>query len=115
MRRREFLGVIAAVASSALPARAQQSAMPVIGFLSSGTPTGLEYLTAAFRQGLGEDGLLRELVPNAAVVGALVNRAFPDAEFQSKDLSTYPAARFERRRASGGQDRPASGPPKARS
>jgi putative ABC transport system substrate-binding protein len=30
--------------------------------------------------------LLRELVPNAAVIGVLVNPNFPDAESQSKDL-----------------------------
>src|SRR6266446_656181 len=30
--------------------------MPVIGFLNSGTPAGLAYLTAAFRQGLNEAG-----------------------------------------------------------
>src|SRR5260370_19059017 len=30
--------------------------MPVIGFLSSGTPAGLAHLTAAFRQGLNEAG-----------------------------------------------------------
>jgi len=182
MRRREFLSAIGAVASAPFAARAQQLAIPVIGFLSSGTAAGLEYLTAAFRQGLGEAGyvegrnvaieyrwaegqydrlpviaadlvrrrvsvvlagttpaalaakkatstipivfivgadpiaiglvdslsrpssnvtgvsnylsdlgakrleLLRELVPNAAVIGVLVNPSFPDAESQSKDL-----------------------------
>jgi len=171
-----------AVATAPLAARAQQPAMPVIGFLSSGTPTGLEYLTVAFRQGLGEAGyvegrnvaieyrwaegqydrlpvmaaelvrrrvsvmlagttpaalaakkatstipivfiagadpiaiglvhslsrpssnvtgvsnylsdlgakrleLIRELVPNSPVIGALVNPSFPDAESRSKDL-----------------------------
>src|SRR5262245_43174236 len=56
MRRRDFLGVIGVVAASPLVARAQQPPVPVIGFLSSGTSTGLEYLTIAFRQGLGEAG-----------------------------------------------------------
>jgi putative tryptophan/tyrosine transport system substrate-binding protein len=56
MRRREFFGVIGAVASLPLATQAQPPAMPVIGFLSSGMSTGLEYLTAAFRQGLGEAG-----------------------------------------------------------
>ena len=35
---------------------AQQPPMPVIGFLSGGTPAGLAHLTAAFRQGLSEAG-----------------------------------------------------------
>ena len=60
MRRREFLGVVGATAAAwPLPARAQQSAMPVIGYLGS---TSLDGLTVdqvdAFRQGLKENGYL---------------------------------------------------------
>jgi putative tryptophan/tyrosine transport system substrate-binding protein len=36
--------------------RAQQPPIPVIGFLSGGTPAGLAHLSAAFRQGLSEAG-----------------------------------------------------------
>ena len=59
MRRRQFitlLGVSAATAS-ALVARAQQAAMPVIGFLNGTTPT-LVYTdrVRSFLQGLGEAG-----------------------------------------------------------
>ena len=58
MRRREFLGVIggAAVVAWPLPTRAQQPAMPVIGFLDSGSPAVFVKRVAAFHGGLSETG-----------------------------------------------------------
>src|SRR5262249_52001122 len=44
------------VAALPLATRAQQPVMPVIGFLSSGSPNAFAHLVAAFRQGLGETG-----------------------------------------------------------
>jgi putative ABC transport system substrate-binding protein len=58
MRRREFLGALGSAAAWPLSVRAQQPAMPVIGFLRSSTADGAEYLVAAFRQGLGEAGFV---------------------------------------------------------
>ena len=59
MRRRKCLGILAgATAASLLGARAQQQAMPVVGFLSSRSPGDSEYLVSAFRRGLGEEGFV---------------------------------------------------------
>jgi putative ABC transport system substrate-binding protein len=59
MQRRQFLGILggSAVAWS-LTARAQQPAMPVVGFLSSNSPAALEQIYAATRQGLKETGYI---------------------------------------------------------
>jgi putative ABC transport system substrate-binding protein len=54
MRRREFITVIGGAATWPLAARAQQPAMPVIGYLGTFAPTGT--FLAAFRKGLADSG-----------------------------------------------------------
>src|SRR5437016_5126508 len=57
MKRRDFIaGIAGSSAAWPLVARAQQPAMPVIGFLDAGSPTERTQQVAAFRKGLGEGG-----------------------------------------------------------
>jgi putative tryptophan/tyrosine transport system substrate-binding protein len=57
MRRRGFLGVLGGAAAAwPLTARAQQPAMPVVGFLSGRSLASDAHLVAAFGQGLNETG-----------------------------------------------------------
>src|SRR3984893_10988030 len=56
MRRRELMLLLGGAMTAARTLRAQQKAMPVIGFLGSASPGRNPALIAAFHQGLSETG-----------------------------------------------------------
>jgi putative tryptophan/tyrosine transport system substrate-binding protein len=56
MRRRDFIGIVGSAAAWPLAARAQQPAMPVIGYLANSSPGTFTQFLNAFHRGLSEVG-----------------------------------------------------------
>jgi putative tryptophan/tyrosine transport system substrate-binding protein len=56
MKRREFIAGLAGAAAWPIAARAQQPALPVVGFIHGGEADAFTHLAVAFRKGLSETG-----------------------------------------------------------
>jgi putative ABC transport system substrate-binding protein len=58
MKRRTFIAALGSAAVWPRAARAQQSGMPVVGYIGTGSPELTAYLLSSFLKGLGESGFV---------------------------------------------------------
>jgi putative ABC transport system substrate-binding protein len=90
MRRRKFIILAGGAAAWPLAARAQQSAMPIVGFLRSTTLAPFQNLVVAFGQGLREAGFVEG--QNVAIEYRYADNQIDRLPVLVADLIRLPAA-----------------------
>jgi len=85
LRRREFIAVLGGAATWPLAARAQQRAMPVIGYLSSRTAESDASMLVSVRRGLGDVGYAEGR--NVAIEYRFTDGRFDPLSAQLTDLT----------------------------
>jgi putative ABC transport system substrate-binding protein len=88
MRRREFITLVGGAAAAwPLVARAQQSGMPLIGFLDRGSSVGMTANLNGFQKGLAESGYV--LGKNVAIDTAGRRTAMTDCRHSPRSWSAF--------------------------
>jgi putative tryptophan/tyrosine transport system substrate-binding protein len=84
LRRREFITLLGGAVAWPLAASAQQRTMPVIGFLSSGSPRTFVNFLKAFQAGLSEEGFVE--ARNVAIVYRWAEGHFDELDALATEL-----------------------------